>query len=129
MTHKWSCRSCDCMNCYNITPPATQSNSLYRSRVFSILQVFQLKFCFACDKTRMAYNFITEPDPNLKCVICLELASQPKQCEDCGKLFCSDCIEKNGRKPCPNCRTVNPKYFKDVRGKMKILYRVCNLMI
>ena len=63
------------------------------------------------------YNFISEPDACLLCSICLELASQPKQCEDCGKLFCSECIEKNGKKPCPNCRTVNPKYFKDVKSK------------
>ena len=42
------------------------------------------------------YNFISEPDATLLCSICLELASQPKQCEDCGKLFCSECIEKNG---------------------------------
>ena len=76
----------------------------------------------------MAYNFITEPDPNLFCVICLELASQPKQCEDCGKLFCSECIKQYGRNPCPNCRVKKPKFFKDVRSKLfKLLYRVCNL--
>ena len=63
------------------------------------------------------YNFVTKPDANLICSICLELPGNPKQCEDCGKLFCSECIEKNGRKPCPNCRTVNPKYFKDVKSK------------
>ena len=79
-------------------------------------------------KIRTAYNFIAEPDPNLKCAVCLELASQPKQCEDCGKLFCSECIEKNKKKPCPNCRTDNPKYFKDVKSKLyNILCRVCNL--
>ena len=70
----------------------------------------------------MAYNFISEPNPNLKCTICLELASQPKQCEDCGKLFCSECIEKNGRKPCPNCRTDNPRYFNDVKSKLLWTY-------
>ena len=30
-------------------------------------------------------NFISVPDASLLCSICLELASQPKQCEDCGK--------------------------------------------
>ena len=65
-----------------------------------------------------SYNFISEPDACLLCSICLELASQPKQCEDCGKLFCSECIEKNGRKPCPNCRTDDPKYFRDARSKL-----------
>jgi len=28
------------------------------------------------------YKFISEPDASLRCSICLELASQPKQCED-----------------------------------------------
>ena len=70
------------------------------------------------------YKFISEPDPNLKCTICLELASQPKQCEDCGKLFCAKCIKKyGGKKPCPNCRTDNPRYFKDVRGKFFLTYK------
>ena len=64
------------------------------------------------------YNFISEPDGCLLCSICLDLASQPKQCEDCGKLFCSECIEKNGREPCPNCRTHDPRYFKDARSKL-----------
>ena len=64
------------------------------------------------------YNFISEPDASLLCSICLELACHPKQCEDCGKLFCSECIEKNGRKLCPNCKTDNPKYFKDARSKL-----------
>ena len=65
-----------------------------------------------------SYNFLSEPNACLLCSICLELTSQPKQCEDCGKLFCSECIEKNGRKPCPNCRTDNPKYFRDARSKL-----------
>ncbi len=64
------------------------------------------------------YDFITPPDNNLVCSICLEVAKDPKQHEDCGKLFCSECIEKNGRKPCPNCRAENPKYFKDKRGEL-----------
>ena len=64
------------------------------------------------------YNFIVEPDDSLLCSICLDLASHPKQCEDCGKLFCSRCIEKNGRKPCPNCRANTPRYFKDVKSNI-----------
>ena len=63
------------------------------------------------------YKFTSPPDDNLKCVICLKVAQYPKQHEDCGKFFCSECIEKNGRKPCPNCRAVNPRYFKDKRGR------------
>ena len=64
-----------------------------------------------------AYKFISEPDSNLKCAVCLELASQPKQCEDCGKLFCSECIEKNGRKHCLSCWTHNPRYFDNTKSK------------
>ena len=64
-----------------------------------------------------AFSFISMPDASLLCSICLDLASQLKQCEDCGKLFCSECIEKKGKKPCQNCRTDNPRYFKDVRSK------------
>ena len=66
---------------------------------------------------KLDYNFICQLDDNLKCSICLELASHPKQCEDCGKLFCSECIEKHGRKPCPMCRAKNPRYFQDVKSK------------
>ena len=67
--------------------------------------------------------FVSKPDASLLCSICLDLASQPKQCEDCGKLFCSECIEKNGRKPCPTCRTDNPRYFKDVRSEFTTVIR------
>ena len=63
------------------------------------------------------YEFITQPDDNLKCVICLELAREAMQHVDCGKLFCRECIEKNGNKPCPNCRAENPQYFKDMRSE------------
>ena len=73
------------------------------------------------DKMSSSYNFISEPDDGLLCSICLDLASQPKQCEDCGKLFCSECIEKNGRKPCPNCSVDNPKYFKDAKSKLLVI--------
>ena len=57
----------------------------------------------------------------------MELANQPKQCEDCGKLLCPNCVKKNGRKPCPNCRTVDQRYFKDVRSKITSIggYLVC----
>ncbi len=64
-------------------------------------------------------NIINQPNPNLLCFTCSKLASQPKQCEDCGKLFCSECIEKNGiNNPCASCKQQNPKYFKDVRSKL-----------
>ena len=76
-----------------------------------------------CSKTK-GYSFISEPDVSFLCCICLELASQPKQCEDCGMLFCTKCIEKTRRKLCPNCRTVNPRYFKDVKSKLTLTFYV-----
>ena len=77
-----------------------------------------------------SYNFISEPDDCLLCSICLELASQPKQCEDCGKLFCTKCIAKNGRRPCPNCRTDNPKYFRDTKSRLLLtLLKVVEVII
>ncbi len=64
------------------------------------------------------YNFITEPDDDLKCLICHEVARDPKQHEACGKLFCEKCIEKYGMdKPCPYCRMEQPLYFKDNRSE------------
>ncbi len=65
--------------------------------------------------------YISAPADNMKRVICLEVAKTPKQCEDCGKLFCSECIKRYGRKPCPNCRKKNPNYFTDKRGESTII--------
>ena len=66
------------------------------------------------------YNFLAEPDNVLMCAICLEVAEEPRQHEKCGKLFCSECLEKYGRKrPCPNCREENPQYFGDSRSKLQ----------
>lgn len=40
------------------------------------------------------------------CLICLNLASCPKYCQCCGKIFCEVCIENWLKKSnsCPNCR-------------------------
>ena len=66
------------------------------------------------------YNFLTEPDSALVCGICLEVAEEPRQHEKCGKLLCSECLEKYGRKrPCPNCREENPQYFGDSKSKLQ----------
>ena len=59
-----------------------------------------------------------EPDDDLKCMICLQVAQNPLQHELCGKLFCKDCLEKYGRsKPCPNCRAELSQYYSDNRSK------------
>ena len=63
------------------------------------------------------YNFVSEPDDALKCLICLEVAEEPRQHEKCGRLFCKKCLDSHGKvKPCPNCRAKQPRYFIDVRG-------------
>ena len=60
------------------------------------------------------YHFIAEPDSALQCVICLDVAEDPRQHEECGRLLRTGCLEKYGRdKPCPNCRREQPQYIKD----------------
>lgn len=66
------------------------------------------------------YCFLEELSDNLKCCICQEVAKgMPKQHGGvgCGKLFCEECIQKNGDKPCPMCRGKNPIYFEDIRSE------------
>ena len=65
------------------------------------------------------YQFVSEPDDALKCLICLEVAEEPLQHEECGKLFCKKCLDKLGMdKPCSNCRAEQPQYFKDSKSKL-----------
>ena len=57
----------------------------------------------------LQYSFVSEPDENLKCCICLEVARYPKQEEEGGKLFCNDCLEEyelktKGSLSCPHCK-------------------------
>ena len=47
------------------------------------------------------YKFITELSDRFKCLICFEIVRDPKQHEGCGKIFCSECIEKCKNNPCP----------------------------
>lgn len=68
-------------------------------------------------------KFIAEPDDDLKCLICLEVARDPLQHEECGKLFCKECLEKYGKdKPCPNCRAEHSHYYVDKRSKFSFTY-------
>ena len=40
------------------------------------------------------------------------------QHEECGKLFCLACIAQHGKeKPCPNCKVIGSKYYKDKRSE------------
>ena len=48
------------------------------------------------------YCFVGEPEDGLKCLICLEVAEEPRQHEKCGRLFCKECLDRHGKdKPCP----------------------------
>ena len=67
------------------------------------------------------YKFVSEPSETLKCVICLKVARDPLQHEECGKLFCKECLDKYGRnKPCPNCKT-GSQYYRDNRSEFELL--------
>ena len=69
------------------------------------------------------YQFLSEPDDGLKCLICLEVAEDPWQHGECGRLFCEKCLNEHGsHKPCPNCRQARPQYLKDGRSKSKSLF-------
>ena len=80
------------------------------------------------------YSFVSEPDDALRCLICLQVADDPKQHEKCGRLFCMECLERHGyTKPCPYCRAEQPQYFVDTRGKSlgsdKMKLSVCMCML
>ena len=69
---------------------------------------------------RKQYQFITVPPEELTCTICLEVAIEPHQHEECGNLFCGDCLirycgNKESDKPCPSCR-IEGKFYVDKRG-------------
>lgn len=67
------------------------------------------------------YRFLSDPDDELKCPICLEVSEEPWQHGRCGRLFCKQCLEKYGRgKPCPHCMERRPDYFEDTKSKLTI---------
>ena len=60
------------------------------------------------------YSFVLEPEEEVRCLICLEVALDPLQHGKCRKVFCKDCIAGYGEdKPYPNCRMTQPLYFED----------------
>ena len=65
------------------------------------------------------YNFVSEPDDALKCLISLEVAEEPWQHGKCGRLFCKACLDTYGKdKPCPNCKMERPQYFEDNKSEL-----------
>jgi hypothetical protein len=66
----------------------------------------------------MNFTFINMPK-DLKCVICLSVAEDPLQHEECGQLFCNKCIERYGKdKVCPHCMTEG-LFFTDKKSKFE----------
>ncbi|KAL7518521.1 hypothetical protein ACHAWX_003341 [Stephanocyclus meneghinianus] len=59
--------------------------------------------------------FLTPPDPNLKCAICLDIFSDPVSLLHCGHTFCHDCLSSSMEASptttcCPECRAhINKK--------------------
>ena len=68
------------------------------------------------------FNFVSEPDDSLKCLVCSKVADEePWQHDKCGSLFCKKCLDKHGKdKRCPNCRAEQPQYFEDTRGMCRL---------
>ena len=74
-------------------------------------------------------HWVEDPPDDLKCQICLCVARDPQQhpgddSNPCGKVFCSDCINKHQSKNtnCPNCRK-ELALFKD---RSMYLYQLLN---
>ena len=66
------------------------------------------------------YKFKLEPEESLKCFLCRKIATDPKQHDTCGQLFCEACLEEAGLKtPCAHCKGESPGYFSDARSKYK----------
>ncbi|KAL3789544.1 hypothetical protein HJC23_001352 [Cyclotella cryptica] len=59
--------------------------------------------------------FVTPPDPNLKCAICLDIFSDPVSLVHCGHTFCHECLTSSMQASpttpcCPECRApINKK--------------------
>ena len=68
------------------------------------------------------YQYVGEPGRGLECVICLEVAEDPWQHGQCGRLLCKECLDKLGKDtPCPNCREENPQFFQDNKSELSYI--------
>ena len=65
------------------------------------------------------YKFVSEPDDAHKCLICLDVAEEPWQHGECGRLFCKECLDRYGRdKYCSYCKMEQPQYFPDNKSEL-----------
>ena len=73
----------------------------------------------ACSVPASKYVLVKKPAEALKCPICQDVAEDPRQHGNCGKLFCKKCLYEYGKKrPCLNCRAEQPQYFEDNKSKV-----------
>ena len=59
------------------------------------------------------YSFLREIPDSLNCILCLDVAKEAYQHEDCGKLFCKSCYRKINTSSCPNCKGSEGEYLAD----------------
>lgn len=65
-----------------------------------------------------AFEFVGNPADDLKCLICSKVATEPDRHESCGKIFCRDCLVRNGKdEPCPSCKQEKPVFSLDKESK------------
>ena len=72
----------------------------------------------ASNTPQAKYKFVSEPEDDLLCLICLEVAEEPWQHVQCGRLLCKECLDQLGHEnPCPKCKKAMPQFFQDKRSK------------
>ena len=79
-------------------------------------------------------NLIVNPNettPSLQCPICLDLVIEPFECEECGKIFCKECItswlNNSPQKECPNKHKYKKNLILDdwISNTLKKIYIKC----
>ena len=66
--------------------------------------------------------FLTPPDPNYKCAICLDIMDDPVSLLQCGHTFCRSCLASSlsqSGKSCPECRAAIDVDGKSAGGSKK----------
>jgi len=71
--------------------------------------------------------------PTFKCCICQDLVMDPKECENCSKLFCHECINEwlKNSSQCPNKHIFKMKTVLDewIKNELNKIYLKCPIII
>jgi len=59
------------------------------------------------------YSFLSEIPDSLLCLVCLDVAKEAYQHEECGRVFCKSCYDRFTDTRCPNCKISSGAYFAD----------------